>query len=169
MPGSAHHGAVHSIAALLAELAELVGHACHLQQVASGMQEAEDRLELRCILLDSSNDSQLMRSAESGDAPVYFNRAIAEQVAPANYSLAQKLDAAPEGIAKPDALKDQECDWYAVAIENDASDNFGNRLLPGHRYTPFVLGLVCGPASGNWKNTLSRLDTAWEYQIGQDA
>jgi|GEM_PF-7043312 len=117
----------------------------------------QDSLSLRCILLDQAADAAL-----APHAPSVFNLSIAQQVAPANTILAKVLEEAPDGAQPPAALKGKGCRWYAVEIADDDNDSYGNQLLPGHRYTPYILASMGDANSGEWADSLTAIDHVWQ-------
>lgn len=150
------------IPGLIEELAAHIAKACADPGAKQGKNKG-DGIELRCILLDHATDPSVGNAAQNGQLPDFFKLSIAEQIAPANYIVAERLAAAPEGAVPPAALEGKPCHWYAADIENDDTDNFGNPLLAGHRYTPFVLATTRGAAPGEWANTLSVIDNVWQF------
>lgn len=124
-------------------------------------QDAASPLELRCILVDHAIDGGLAGFARDGALPPYFTLETARAAPPANYTLARRLDGAPKGATTPAALKDAVCLWYEVELDAEGKDCFGNPLLPGHHYTPFVLTTMRGPEPGEWGDTLTILDHVW--------
>jgi hypothetical protein len=143
---------------LLPELGELVAR---LYPPDGPATDAAQVLELRCILIDHAADADLADLARKGTLPPWFSLESAQIVAPANYTLARKLEAAPDGIKSPAALKGKPCLWFQVDPGAHGKDCFGNPLLPGHRYAPFILATRRGPGPAEWRDTLTLLDHVW--------
>lgn len=79
-------------------------------------------------------------SADS-DVHFYFNEAIAQQVSPANYIIAEVGDD----------------NTMTAKILSDSTDNFGSPLIAGNSYVPVVLTMP-EPLSPNFASALSSLD-----------
>ena len=156
---------VAELRALLEELGALMARACAPAATAPDKPSKDDPEllpELRCILLDHALDPEIADRAARGECPDIFTLSAAEQIAPANYIVAERLSARPEGATPPQALADQTCVWYALKLESDATDNFGNALLPGHSYTPFVLAITRSVHPQGWGNRLSAINHVWQ-------
>lgn len=124
---------------------------------------AAPRLELRCILLDHAIDGTLSDPAHKNTLPSYFTLETARGVAPANYVVARALDTVPDGVKPPAALKQKKALWYAVDLDRDGKDSFGNPLLAEHRYAPVILATMRGAEPSGWQDTLTRLDHVWHF------
>jgi hypothetical protein len=148
---------------LLEELSVQLDQACATPTATKRPRNSSGRVELRCILLDQNIDPSIAECAASRKFPDFFNLAIAEQVAPANYIVAKRLPKAPEGATPPVSLSGKKCYWYTVDIDDEATDSFGNPLLPSHSYTPFILAVANLADSNEWGNTLTAIDHAWQY------
>lgn len=93
------------------------------------------KFEYRCILVEESGtpDLHLLSCPENQNAPpIYFNRAIAEQVSPANYLVAQT---AASGSG------------YTILFPPTTTDNFGNMVKPNTLYKPYILTVAGGDSS----------------------
>lgn len=143
---------------LLPELGDLVAR---LYPADGQATDAAQVLELRCILIDHAVDAGLADPARKGALPPWFSLESAQLVAPANYALARKLEAAPDGIKVPAALKGKPVLWFQVEPGAHGKDCFGNPLLPGHRYAPVLLATKRGPGPAEWADTLTLLDHVW--------
>lgn len=89
--------------------------------------------EFRCILVEEGGtpDLNLLRCPENQNLPpIYFNLAIAEQVSPTNYVVAQ---AGSHG--------------YEISFQSTATDNFGNVIKPNTVYQPYILTIATGDPS----------------------
>jgi hypothetical protein len=140
--------------------------------------EKAKTLEYRCILVETDNlvttlkaDLNLLSCPESdyyktagGSAvgplavkislPIYFNLAIAEQVAPINYTLAvlvsgtgsikQQAAESDESDTCVDPAKPPSTQSWEVKFTTGTTDNFGNLIRPGVHYKPYILAIVKG-------------------------
>ena len=83
---------------------------------------------------------------DEGDSGVFMNLQIAEQVPAGNYTKADLLPlklvppAKPKKGAKGKDDKEKDVIYtYAVTLEDNTTDNFGNPILVNHKYKPVVL------------------------------
>jgi len=105
-------------------------------------EESDIRDELASLNIERENvigslifaDIELIYLKDSGsmsnDFEFFFNRALAEQVSAGNYTIAIP-DTNLSEIARPPQ-------WVAY-IGSETTDNFGNFLIPGNKYTPIIL------------------------------
>jgi len=150
---------INTMRTLLGELALQLAQAC-ASRANPGAPDTP-QTELRCMLLDADLDPAQAAGNSQGILPTFFNLELAQQVAPANYLAAQRLDEPPAGIRPPVGLSGQPCHWYAITIDEDACDNFGNPLLPDHVYLPLVLATAPRTGDTAWGDSLSALATRW--------
>lgn len=102
-------------------------------QVPANVSDLSSQLQFRCILVEDTRcpDLNLMLCPENLNIPpIYFNLAIAEQASPATYLLAHAGNSG-----------------YKVKFSPGTTDNFGNPIVPGKKYIPYVVTLVEGDAN----------------------
>ncbi|MGN2429363.1 hypothetical protein [Pseudomonas syringae] len=129
-----------------------------LHFTATGFKRELAGLEFRCILIEDDPKHRIgfMRSPDFPKAPIYFNVEIAQQVAPANYTTAERVAGSKPGKKKAsDVISEDEVleeigesiaegtvQHYTVEIDTTTTDNFGNLLRQGVSYRPYILTLV---------------------------
>jgi hypothetical protein len=94
--------------------------------------------EYRCILLETTLDPNpdfLLCVDENNNPPLYFNLNLAENVSPANYTVASG--------------------GTAFRFVPGVTDNFGNVVQQGVEYRPYVLAIACGDNSAKFVNVLA--------------
>jgi hypothetical protein len=124
-------------------------------------------IEFRCILIESGKqpDLDLMLSPANHNPPIYFNRDLALQIAPANYVLAidkpaeQAVKGAKKGkegtaTALPTDPNQQER-IFVVVFDPNTTDNFGSMIQPDKTYQPYILTTVNGSSRNQYLSVLS--------------
>ena len=149
--------------------------------------DSTTKIEYRCILV-SEKEGQTVRQMQQdkarvtvGDGPdIYFDRAIAEQVAPTNYTVA----AVPKSKSANDPGPTDEADGesaaastasngtgpaqkatkYVASFGAIATDNFGNPIVHGKIYKPYVLAIAVGTGAKQFVSCLSDALDAFVYK-----
>ena len=111
------------------------------------------QLKFCCIFVEINKlkPLSLMHSDDplTSNIPIYFNIGLAEQVSPANYYT--QLTPTTDGTS---------CCCHGgtvvITIPSDVTDNFGNPIIPGEIYQPYILTLVNDPSKiGQYTSVLS--------------
>lgn len=92
---------------------------------------------------------------ESSHLHFYFNKAIAEQVSPANYTIAHLAASSTEDDSEISMIAD---------IPSDMTDNFGSPLIAGNSYIPVVLTMP-EPTDTAYAGRLSDLEATPQIVI----
>lgn len=96
-------------------------------------------------------------------SPIDFVDTIALQVAPSNYTVAQRLDTSPVRLdlagfsctANGGVNKRSVTCGFEVVFSSSTTDNFGNRLRNSFCYKPYLLALIDGEDSTAYLPTLT--------------
>lgn len=98
-------------------------------------------------------------STQNGNVPIYFDIAIAEQVAPSNFTKAiSRSGGANTGQGSETNTADNGIYTYEVNFNQATTDNFGNKLRSNVRYKPYVLALVDSDAGGAYLTSLTEFE-----------
>ncbi len=122
--------------------------------VAGTVADNSIKLDLHINTTQNQEDIQVALTTgekpQSVNVPIYFDTAIAAQVAPSNYTLAslpKTNQAAPQiqesavvGSCGPN--DDNTIYTYEVTFSATTTDNFGNKLRNNVSYKPYVLAIV---------------------------
>lgn len=135
--------------------------------IAGDSGNAAKHLEFRCILVEEGKQPKLgfMTAAENDyKEPIYFNLAIARQVAPSNYVVAEPVEPADAGAPKADAaadtvpaaeVKPAADHYYRVCFTPATTDNFGNLVREDAIYHPYILAIVDDVSAGQYTPVLT--------------
>jgi hypothetical protein len=105
---------------------------------------ADAELEFRCILVKTALDPTadfLLSSDGTNKAPIYFNLNIAEQISPANYTVAS-VSQSPQST-------------FELVFGPGSTDDAGNLIRPDVEYQPFILAVANGDQSSQFVNILA--------------